>query len=92
MKWSAFQLTRAQDSARFNTRIAQAREALPRLRTGLTRPEHTYVTIRNLCRSLLDRTYFVPSAQGETAYDAQVGSVLAQVLQAAADAIGHVSG
>ena len=84
-------LARAQDSARFNPRIAQAREALPRLRTGLTGLEHTYVTIRNLCRSLLDRTYFVPSEQAETAYDAQVRGVLAQVLQAAADAIGHVS-
>lgn len=29
-------LARAQDSARFNPRVAQAREALPRLRTGLT--------------------------------------------------------
>ena len=29
-------LGRAQDRARFNPRIAQAREALPRLRTGLT--------------------------------------------------------
>ena len=84
-------LARAQDSARFNPRIAQAREALPRLRTGLTGLEHTYVTIRNLCRSLLDRTYFVPSEQAETVYDAQVRSVLALVLQAAADAIGHVS-
>lgn len=84
-------VARAQDSARFNPRIAQAREALPRLRTGLTGLEHTYVTIRNLCRSLLDRTYFVPSEQAETVYDAQVRSVLAQVLQAAADAIGHVS-
>jgi len=84
-------LARAQDSARFNPRIAQAREARPRLRTGLTGLEHTYVTIRNLCRSLLGRTYFVSSEQAETAYDAQVRSVLAQVLQAAADAIGHVS-
>ena len=84
-------LARAQDSARFNPRGGQAREALPRLRTGLTGLEHTYLTIRNLCRSLLDRTYFVPSEQAETVYDAQVRSVLAQVLQAAADAIGHVS-
>lgn len=84
-------LARAQDSARFNPRVAQAREALPRLRTGLTGLEHTYVTIRNLCRSLLDRTYFVPSEQAETVYDAQVRGVLAQVLQAAADAIGHVA-
>ena len=84
-------LARAQDSARFNPRVAQARDALPRLRTGLTGLEHTYVTIRNLCRSLLDRTYFVPSEQAETVYDAQVRGVLAQVLQAAADAIAHVS-
>jgi Aromatic acid exporter family member 1 len=84
-------LARAQDSARFNPRGAQAREALPRLRTGLTGLEHTHLTIRNLCRSLLDRTYFVPSEEAETVYDGQVRGVLAQVLQAAADAIGHVS-
>jgi len=84
-------LGRAQDSARFNPRGAQAREALPRLRTGLTGLEHTYLTIRNLCRSLLDRTYFVPSEQAETVYDEQVRGLLAQVLEAAADAIGHVS-
>jgi hypothetical protein len=84
-------LARAQDSARFNPRVAQAREALPRLRTGLTGLEHAYVTVRNLCRSLLDRTYFVPSELAETVYDAQVSDVLAHVLQAAADAIGHVS-
>jgi len=84
-------LGRAQDSARFNPRVAEAREALPRLRTGLTGLEHTYMTIRNLCRSLLDRTYFVPSEQAETVYDAQVRDALAQVLEAAADAIGHVS-
>ena len=84
-------LGRAQDSARFNPRGAQAREALPRLRTGLTGLEHTYLTIRNLCRSLLDRTFFVPSEQAETVYDEQVRSMLGQVLEAAADAIGHVS-
>jgi hypothetical protein len=48
------------------------------------------MTIRNLCRSLLDRTYFVPSEQAETVYDARVRDVLAGVLEAAADAIGHV--
>jgi uncharacterized membrane protein YgaE (UPF0421/DUF939 family) len=84
-------LSRAHDSARFNPRRGQAREALPRLHIGLTGLEHTYLTIRNLSRSLLDRTYFVPSEQAESVYDAQVRGVLAQVLQAAADAIGHVS-
>ena len=83
-------LTRAQNSARFNPRAAQAREALPRLRTGLTGLEVTYVTIRNLCRSLLDRTYFVPTEEAETVYDEQVRGVLAQVLEAAADAVGYV--
>jgi hypothetical protein len=83
-------LARAQDSARFNPRAAQAREALPRLRTGLTGLEVTYVTIRNLCRSLLDRTYFVPTEEAETVYDEQVRGVLAQVLDAAADAVGYV--
>jgi hypothetical protein len=84
-------LARAQDSARLNPRVAQAREALPRLRTGLTGLEHTYVSIRNLCRSLLDRTYFVPSEQAETVYDAKVRAVLGQVLEAAAGSIEHVS-
>jgi uncharacterized membrane protein YgaE (UPF0421/DUF939 family) len=84
-------LARAQDSARFNPRGAQAREALPRLFIGLTGLEHTYLTIRNLCRSLLDRTYFVPSEQAQTVYDAQVRGGLAQVLESAADAIGHAT-
>jgi len=84
-------LARAQDSARLNPRAAQAREAQPRLRIGLTGLERTYVTIRNLSRSLLDRTYFVPSEQAETVYDGRVRAALAQVLEAAADAIEHVS-
>ncbi len=84
-------VARAQDSARLNPRAGRAREAMPRLRTALTGLEHAYVTIRNLCRSLLDRTYFVPSEQAETVYDADVRGALALVLEAAADAIGHVS-
>jgi hypothetical protein len=83
-------LGRAQDSAKFNPRGAQARDAQPRLRIGLTGLEHTYVTIRNLCRSLLDRTYFVPREQEETVYDARVRNALADVLEAAAEAVGRV--
>ncbi|MDQ1539171.1 MAG: hypothetical protein QOE58_3564 [Actinomycetota bacterium] len=83
-------LARAESSARFNPRVGQAREPLPRLRTGLTGLEHTYVTIRSLCRALLDRTFFVPLEQAETVYDAPVRDALTQVLEAAADAIGHV--
>ena len=84
-------LTRAQDSARLNPRAGRVREVMPRLMTALTGLEHAYVTIRNLCRSLLDRTFFVPSEQAETVYDAHVRGALALVLEAAADAIGHVS-
>ncbi len=84
-------LARAQESARLNPRGALAREAQPRLRTGLTGLERTSVTIRSLCRSLLDRTYFVPSEQEETVYDARVRAELAHVLAAAADAVEHVS-
>jgi uncharacterized membrane protein YgaE (UPF0421/DUF939 family) len=84
-------LARAQDSARLNPRVAEARETLPRLRVGLTGLEHTYVTIRSLCRSLLDRTYFVPTEQAETVYDAHVRGMLAEVLRAGADAIECVS-
>ena len=84
-------LTRAQDSARLNPRAGRVREAMPRLLTALTGLEHAYVTIRNLCRSLLDRTFFVPREQAETVYDAHVRGALALVLEAAADAIGHVS-
>jgi hypothetical protein len=84
-------LTRAQDSARLNPRAGRVREVMPRLMTALTGLEHAYVTIRNLCRSLLDRTFFVPSEQAETVYDAHVRQALALVLEAAADAIGHVS-
>lgn len=84
-------VSRAQVSARLNPRATGARDTLPRLGTALTGLEHTYVTIRNLCRSLLDRTFFVPDDQAQTVYDAQVRGALGQVLQAAADALGHVS-
>lgn len=83
-------LTRAEESARFNPRGGLAREAQPRLRTGLTALEHVHVTIRNLCRALLDRTHFVPAEQESTVYDAQVRSLLADVLDAAADAIARI--
>ncbi len=83
-------LARAQESAKFNLRGALAREAEPRLRTGLIGMEHTYVTIRNLCRALLDRTFFVPAEQESTVYDAEVRGLLAGVVEAAADAIERV--
>ncbi len=83
-------LSRAEESARFNPRGGQAREAQPRLHIGLTGLEHVYVTIRNLCRALLDRTYFVPVDEAETVYDAAMREALADVIEAAADAIENV--
>lgn len=83
-------LGRAEESARFNPRGGRAREAQPRLRIGLTGLEHVYVTIRNLCRALLDRTYFVPAEDAATVYDADVREALADVIEAAADAIEQV--
>jgi len=84
-------LARAEESARFNPRGGLARVAQPRLRAGLTGLEHTHVTIRNLCRALLDRTYFVPRDQAATVYPAEIRGALGLVLDAAADALDHVS-
>jgi Aromatic acid exporter family member 1 len=80
-------LARAEESARLNPRGALAREAQPRLRTALTGLEHCYVVLRNLGRALLDRAYFVPSDQEAAAYSPEVRAALADVLDAAADAI-----
>lgn len=83
-------LARVEESARFNPRGARAREARPRLRTGLTGLEHCQITLRSLCRALLDRTFFVPGEQETTAYDEEVRNALADVLEAAANAIERV--
>lgn len=83
-------LARTEESARFNPRGGRARDAQPRLRTGLTGLEHCQVTLRSLCRALLDRTYFVPSEEEATAYDENARHALADVLEAAANAIERV--
>jgi hypothetical protein len=80
-------LDRAEESARLNPRGKVAREAQPRLRVALTGLEHCYVSLRNLCRALLDRTYFVPEDQLATAYSRETREALADVLDAFADAI-----
>lgn len=83
-------LARTEESARFNPRGGQAREAQPRLRIGLTGLEHCQVTLRSVCRSLLDRTYFVPAEQAASAYSEEIRLALADVLQAAAGAVERV--
>ncbi|MDQ6749020.1 MAG: aromatic acid exporter family protein [Candidatus Dormibacteraeota bacterium] len=83
-------LARAEQSTRFNPRQAEARQALPRLRIGLTGLEHCQVTLRSVCRSLLDRTFFVPPEEESTVYDSATRAALADVLEAAANGITRV--
>jgi hypothetical protein len=61
------------------------------LRTGLTGLEHCQVVLRNLCRALLDRTYFLPPEQESAAYGEEARVALAEVLEIAADAIEDVA-
>ena len=82
-------LGRAEESARFNPRGGQAREIQPRLRIALTGLELCYVSLRSLCRALLDRAYFVP-VEEETVYTADVRTALADVMDSTADALRHV--
>jgi hypothetical protein len=82
-------LERVERSARLNPRSAAARLAQPRLLVALTGLEHCYVSTRNLCRALFDRTYFVP---GEgTAYDQDTRAAIAEVLDCAAEALCDVA-
>lgn len=84
-------VARAEQSAQLNPRRSQARLAQPRLRTGLTGLEHAYVSLRSMCRSLLDRTYFVPVEQEATgAYSPEARAGLAELLEIAANALGRV--
>jgi hypothetical protein len=81
-------LARTEESARLNPRGGLARAAQPRLRTALTGLEHTYMSLRNLSRALLDRTFFVPEAQD--AYPPATRDALADVLDALAAALRTV--
>jgi hypothetical protein len=84
-------LARAEQSARLNPRGGRARDVQPRLRIGLTGLEHCYVTLRNLCRALLDRTYYVPHEEETSAFGAGTRAALAEVLETAAIAIDGVA-
>jgi hypothetical protein len=83
-------LSRTEESARLNPRGRLAREAQPRLRTALTGLEHCYVSMRNLCRAILDRTYFVAEDDLDGAYHPDARLALADVLDAFADAMDIV--
>jgi hypothetical protein len=84
-------LERAEHSARLNPRAASIRNAQPLLRTALTGLEHCYVSLRNLCRALFDRTYFIPVEEQAGAYDEEERAALADVLECAATALAGVA-
>jgi hypothetical protein len=79
-------LGRAEESLRLHPRGSRARAARPRLRAGLAGFEHAYVVVRNLCRALLDRAYFVPEDQQDRAFPEPVREALADVLTTLATA------
>lgn len=83
-------LSRVEESARLNPRGRKAWKRQPQLRTALGGLERCYLSLRELCRALLDRTYFVPPEEEVTAYSEDVRSALAEVLDAAADAVAAV--
>jgi hypothetical protein len=84
-------LARAEQSARLNPRGSRARQAQPRLRIGLTGLEHCQVSLRSLCRALLDRTYFLPREEEAAAYRDEARAALAELLETAADTIEDVA-
>ncbi len=73
-------LGRTEESARLNPRGRAAREAQPRLRNTLTALERVHVTLRNVARVLLDRTYFVPEDEADRAWSPRAREALADVL------------
>jgi uncharacterized membrane protein YgaE (UPF0421/DUF939 family) len=83
-------LARTEESARLNPRGRTAREAQPRLRIAMTGLEHSYVSLRNLCRAALDRTYFVAEDDLDGAYSPEARLALADVLDTFAEAMATV--
>jgi len=78
-------LVRAEEGARLNPRAGRTKREQPHLRTALTGLERCQLSLRELCRALLDRTYFVPTE--DSAYQDEERAALADVLDTAADAV-----
>jgi hypothetical protein len=85
-------LARAEESARLNPRGRPARAGEPRLRGTLTALEHAQVGLRNLARTLLDRTFFVPEEEVERAWSPAAREALAEVLQRLGAALEQAGG
>lgn len=81
-------LQRAEESARLNPRGARARGAQPRLRAGLSGLELCAVSLRNVCRAMVDRAASV--ADGDEPYTEDVRRALADVLTTSAGAVRSV--
>jgi hypothetical protein len=85
-------LARAEESARLNPRGRQAREVEPRLRGTLAPLEHAQVSLRQLTRVLLDRTFFVPPEEAGEAWTELTRERLARVLETAGGALRMAAG
>jgi uncharacterized membrane protein YccC len=84
------QLCRAEESAKLNPRGRLARDAEPRLRTTLGALERVQVGLRNVARTLLDRTFFVPEEEQDRPYSPAARAALADVLRTVAVALDNV--
>jgi hypothetical protein len=80
-------LARTEESARLNPRGRVAREAQPRLRSTLTALELVQVELRDIARTLLDRTSIVQEHEAATVYSQEARDALAHVLDALATAL-----
>jgi hypothetical protein len=81
-------VVRAEEGARLNPRAGQTRRVQPHLRIALTGLERCQLSLRELCRALLDRTYFVPHEEEEAgAYSQEQRRALADLLDTAAGAV-----
>lgn len=85
-------LARAEESARLNPRGRAARELSPRLRGTLAPLEHAQVAMRQLARTLLDRTFFVPDDEAADAWAPATRTALADVLSCVADTFRYAAG
>jgi uncharacterized membrane protein YgaE (UPF0421/DUF939 family) len=84
-------LAQTEESARLNPRGRVAREARPRLRSTLTALERVQVELRDLARTLFDRTSLVPEDDAAAAYSPEARDALAHVLDALATALEDTS-
>lgn len=78
-------LVEAEESRRLNVRALGTLDPAPVLRSGLDSLEHASVSLRSLCRAVLDRTRSAPD--DDEAYSPEVREVLAVLLRDLAEAV-----